>query len=475
MKANVLPKQFFQLPNLITLNIENSNISEIPSDINTDSPIQEIIINNCKLKEFPHFLTKLQYLKELQLNNNEMTGILNKQFKEFPKIENIEINNNKLEGKLYIPPKIKHFKANNNNFTELEKDSPTSTLQELDLANNDFDENIFKILPQYTDLKKLNLNNNKNIKKILPNIRNLKQIESLDLSGLSIEELPSNIFKLSKLKMINIRNNPKLNAKIINFDNDLPVNSCDFTETNILCYQPNSCSNIQNDEYNTCSAEVIKEIINSQTEVSEELNDDINYPLIIIGIISGVIIIIIFFVYRNKHNSKDKNKENKNVDIIISERITVLPNDEMDIENREIILDQQNDIEQTQRVIDNYITENNYYQIQHPREVIYNAFPVESSSSSDNDDSEYDYSSGVHNHSVVYNRNIRSRNSTKRITEVEREEMLPPPPLVLNEETDESPLPTYNELTNENNIEDIRPFFDKKNLILMKKFNNSLL
>eukprot|EP00833_Pecoramyces_ruminatium_P014993 jgi/Orpsp1_1/1189025/evm.model.d7180000068919.1 len=89
MKANVLPKQFFQLPNLITLNIENSNISEIPSDINTDSPIQEIIINNCKLKEFPHFLTKLQYLKELQLNNNEMTGILNKQFKEFPKIENM--------------------------------------------------------------------------------------------------------------------------------------------------------------------------------------------------------------------------------------------------------------------------------------------------------------------------------------------------------------------------------------------------
>lgn len=177
----------------------------------------------------------------------------------------------------------------------------------------------------------------------------------------------------------------------------------------------------------------------------------------IAGLVVIAIIVLVIVCIR-----KNKSEENKNADIVISERIIVLPDEEGETENNEITLDNQSDIQQAQIAIDNLIAENQHelqhprtIQVQRPGEIIVDAYPVESPPFYMNDSSE-DYTSSVHNRSVR-SRNSRtsrtSRNSTYRSTEADE-----PPAMDMNDENDDTPLPSYTELLNGTSSEDTRPF-----------------
>ena len=64
-----------------------------------------------------------------------------------------------------------------------------------------------------------------------------------------------------------------LNTKIINFGHE--INTCCFKNTNIICYQPGTCSIIDPPtQIPECNDEQIKEVLDSQTIIDENINEN---------------------------------------------------------------------------------------------------------------------------------------------------------------------------------------------------------
>jgi Leucine-rich repeat (LRR) protein len=278
---NSLSSRFFELSSLESLYIWNSNMTTIPKYIDKRSPIQNLDLSNNEIRKFPYQLSNLGNLKYLSLGDNNINEELNDEFSNFKSLEYLNIHNNNFSGKLIVPSSIRVITANNNNFSLLDLKGKTNLLERLYLDNNLFNEKIFNELIKLQNLQWLYLMSNKKIKLIPPIISNMFNIEIIDLKETGIEALPSNFFKLSKLKRLYIRSKSN-NFKIIKFINS-PIDYCNFDNTPISCIESNTCYNIGPNDYEPCSESVINEIIKSQTIVNAEvqnINDDKNGEII---------------------------------------------------------------------------------------------------------------------------------------------------------------------------------------------------
>jgi len=125
-----------------------------------------------------------------------------------------------------------------------------------------------------------------------------------------------------------ISNNPQLSTKIINFDNQ-NIKECSFEGTNVICYQPNTCVGINANSYSPCSSSDINEIKSKQTVINSENKESgflkfLKSKSVIIGGIAIVIILALlgFIIIRKKKNNKnDLYDDDKNYDIVVTEKI----------------------------------------------------------------------------------------------------------------------------------------------------------
>ncbi|ORX46243.1 L domain-like protein [Piromyces finnis] len=255
---NELPKRFFDIPNLQTLDVSYSVIRSIPKTVNSNSPIMKLYLNNNEIATiFPYQFCSLKNLKVLNLNYNFIRGDL-LFHNPCSTIEELYLRENNMSGTFSIPETLNSINILNNRFDTLYIKSYTKDVENYSLEN-------------------FEIGYNKNIKSIKSSFFNLKSLEKIDFSGLSITELPNELFHFPNLKFLNISYNPQLNAKIYKYDRS--IDNCDFTNTKINCYNPESCSTIiggNESTYNKKSEDVFITESPSLTLSELSLNSDID-------------------------------------------------------------------------------------------------------------------------------------------------------------------------------------------------------
>ncbi|KAL6592234.1 RNI-like protein [Neocallimastix sp. 'constans'] len=226
---NTLPSVLFSLTNLQTLNINKSKITEITNDIDPRCVLETINLSDNNLKKFPYQFNIISSLKYLNLTNNSITEEFQNKILSFPSIENIYLDNNHISGELFIPESVKI----------------------LTLQGNSFNGDIFNNLTQFKELNYLDLSYNKKIRSI-----------------------PQSIEKLNKLRTFSLESSSSI-FKIIKFENE--KTECTFYDTPILCYQTDSCINVDNNLYRNCTPEEINEVkskLSIQTSEKKEISKD---------------------------------------------------------------------------------------------------------------------------------------------------------------------------------------------------------
>ncbi|KAM6552702.1 hypothetical protein CsatB_013464 [Cannabis sativa] len=275
---------------------------------------------------FPYWLGFLQELEVLELQNNELHGVIGDPYRSslhFPKLRIINLSYNNFIGKLPLKY-IQSWKAmrstNIEDFYYLRsipfkiKSSNGGTLNVLyfyhitipikgksiyykeiqniiaviNFSNNKFDGEIPKIIGNLKGLYSLDLSNNRLKGGIPSSLRNLKKLESLDLSQNEISgHIPSELDQLSFLQYFNVSHNnlsgPIPQSHLNTFDN-----SC--YEGNLgLCGIP-----LQN----SCGQSKPLELPSSDEEEEEDSSSIFQFGWKVVAVGYGCGFLIGFFIER---------------------------------------------------------------------------------------------------------------------------------------------------------------------------------
>ncbi|MBI9069547.1 MAG: leucine-rich repeat domain-containing protein [Salinivirgaceae bacterium] len=168
------PEQLLRLNELIFLDINNSNLHELPN-LESLQNLEVLIANNCHLSTLDNVgLEKLPALKDVTLSGNkkihDITPLLNCTNLEFLVINRTNITE--------IPQEIE-------NLTKLKKLSISNKLTVIS-------DSIGKL----NDMRYLSLSGNTNLDSIPQSIVNMRKLLHLELSNTNIKELPEGISEL---------------------------------------------------------------------------------------------------------------------------------------------------------------------------------------------------------------------------------------------------------------------------------------
>ncbi|ORX71043.1 RNI-like protein [Anaeromyces robustus] len=317
--------------NLHQLSLENNKrITKITPAIKFINNLTSLNLLNCSISEISEELYSLSKLEWLSLGTQNIKE-LPEEIKKLNSLEYLDVENCNFSGNVVIPNGLYDFNGNNNKFSSFSK-SENIALHSLELGNNLFNNDFFDMTKQFINLDSIYLSQNKNITKITPSIKYFQNLEYLDLSLTGLEGVSSYLFELENLNSLNISHNPQLNIKIIKFPNQL--SECDFTNTNILCYEPGTCENINSTDYKPCTPEEINEIKSSNgkvlvyqidknvTESNNTINTKNNNFILILTTGSGVALtltICFIIFYKITHDNKDYKDDNE---IVITKMAT---------------------------------------------------------------------------------------------------------------------------------------------------------
>jgi len=316
-----IPPRIFELPNLQYLHFADTSLNGITKDVNPKSLIKIIYIegNSNAFNEFPTQFSKLPNLTELYLENNNFNCILPEELLNFKSLQVLSIPSNHMTGEVVIPDSLKYLNIGNNQFTSLKANTNVNNLEVFIGNNNKFESNIFNNLSIYDKLMLIDLSYNSGITSISESISYLKELQVLNLKNDDLTELPPNIYKLSKLKGLDISGNPNLNVKLINFDKST-VEQCVLSGIKIECYQPNTCASIDdNFSVRNCTDTEINEILNAQTVVDKEFvidniktdSTESSHIVLFLSGVAAILLIIVLtlaiLVYRGKKYSNSSN------------------------------------------------------------------------------------------------------------------------------------------------------------------------
>jgi Leucine-rich repeat (LRR) protein len=234
-KLKYLPKSIWYLPNLRNLEIQRNELTSLtdPSGLPLDNDekisvnLEELVINNSKLKLLPDFIGNLEKLKNISINLTELTSLPNT-IGNLSNLINLNLLGNKLE---YLPPTIgapgnlSNLKILNLSDNKLEF-LPESIKNLSNLQSLLVDSNELKYLPEsivhLRELKKLNVNNNK-LEYLPEDIGKLSGLLVFNMYGNNITSLPKSIKKL--LANTNIGAEPDVMEKINKIKKEKGINT----------------------------------------------------------------------------------------------------------------------------------------------------------------------------------------------------------------------------------------------------------
>lgn len=183
------------------LHLQNKNLSELPSNINT-LQVKEIILTGNRFTEFPQQILNMPQLEELLIGHNPIRKLPD-DLSKLSHLKRLSINNTLIKE---FPPDL----------------SPLANLETIGLDHNDY-ENVPESILTLPNLKNLHLNNNS-----LTDIKfvdeRLTGLESIYLYSNSITQLDCEIGHLVNLKELLIYGNeidsiPDCIAELKNLEN----------------------------------------------------------------------------------------------------------------------------------------------------------------------------------------------------------------------------------------------------------------
>ena len=162
MNLTFFPKKLLEIESLTKLDLSYNQISELPNSIYVLENLIELNLSANYLSTLPSHFSLFDRLETLNLSIN--------QFDTFP-IELFELKS------------LKNLNFSNNNLSTISDTSKKPNfLENLDFSNNELDN--------------------------FPNIFYLKHLQTINLLGNNISNIPSDILEIKKLKKINLYKNP---------------------------------------------------------------------------------------------------------------------------------------------------------------------------------------------------------------------------------------------------------------------------
>ncbi len=224
LDEDTFPRDKYKLQDLLTLNISNKGISELPKEIGYLTNLRMLIVDDNNIKKIPNELYQLKSLGLLSFLKNEISYISE------------EIIN--LKGLLL-------FAACHNNITEL----PISFYNLNELETLCLHGNKITVIPSeignLSSLKSLTISNN-DIKVLPQSISKLEKLESLDIENTQIPNIPMDLLKLRKLNKLSINDDllPFIakNIQYLNVDT-INLSASDFQESSQIIRELNCKTN----------------------------------------------------------------------------------------------------------------------------------------------------------------------------------------------------------------------------------------
>ncbi|WP_084404201.1 leucine-rich repeat domain-containing protein [Flavobacterium tegetincola] len=200
----------FKSDNRYTPEFEEVAFNAFLEKLLNDSPnLEELDLQNCKIKIIPKIVNLNTNLKAIDLSYNNLTE-LPESLALFPNLEKLILDTNQLSG---LPQSIIKLKKLNcisldkNHFTKFPEELfSIPTLETLTLYKNNLKTlpDQFNLLPNLTTLDLQYTN----ISSLPPSIATLSKLNSIGLNGNQFAEFPASAAALKTLKQVDFSNNP---------------------------------------------------------------------------------------------------------------------------------------------------------------------------------------------------------------------------------------------------------------------------
>ena len=187
-------ESFFGLENLISLDLSDNRVTEIPAGVFSNQFLNEINISGNALRELgQQTFTDLPILEVLDLSRNSIIGIKNGAFDNIPRLKKLFLSRNRMSS--YRGD----FFSNTGNETDLHT---------LDVSHNELTYLYPESFSYHPYLRFVDFSHNKFSFFPTQFIRGLAQLETLDLSSNLIKSVDDGDFaNLPKLRKINLSHN----------------------------------------------------------------------------------------------------------------------------------------------------------------------------------------------------------------------------------------------------------------------------
>ena len=210
-----IPPQIGLMTNLRTLNLSNTKISTLPSQISQLTSLNILLVNGDhemrtkgRLKFFPPELGCLSQLWGLYAMYNQLTS-LPSEMAQLINLKSLDLSNNEISSlsQIWFSKKMKTLNLGYNRISIIPSGIGLLTqLVDLNLTQNQISALPIEIF-DLTNLTMLGLANNK-LEELYPEIGELQNLKSLYLEANRIKHLPEKLGKCTNLVQLNFADNP---------------------------------------------------------------------------------------------------------------------------------------------------------------------------------------------------------------------------------------------------------------------------
>jgi Leucine-rich repeat (LRR) protein len=201
-------KEYDAQGKLIVLDLSNSDLKQLPAELEQLSDLQELNLSYNQLIQFPSELGQLTHLQRLDLRGNQLRE-LPAELEQLTNLQELYLNNNllyELPAQLGQLIHLQELHVNNNQLHEL----PSQLGQLTNLKHLDLSSNLLRLLPaelgHLTNLQRLYLSNNR-LREIPSELGQLISLQEFILNNNLLGELPASLGQLTNLQGLYLRGN----------------------------------------------------------------------------------------------------------------------------------------------------------------------------------------------------------------------------------------------------------------------------
>ncbi|XP_055635476.1 phospholipase A2 inhibitor beta-like [Toxorhynchites rutilus septentrionalis] len=204
--------KFFMKSTLISIEIKNSDISEVIIDKDSTYELLNFSLEGTYRKTFPNNFIQLSNLEEFSIRHNDLTKFIMRQLNGLNKLKTLDLSYNRLEQLIISDglniPSLKQLNLAENHLQQLPANlRRLKTLEHLNLHSNQIAFLEMSHFNGLDHLKKLVLSGNRRLQVSTLEPVHLPRLEKLEMIGCGLKELDMLFWKLPSLRYFNVFDN----------------------------------------------------------------------------------------------------------------------------------------------------------------------------------------------------------------------------------------------------------------------------